>query len=552
MGFGRKKSRNDDAAPRAFRPFVPPSSEGRSAVEQRPVEPVRIEPIEPDIETRPEIEPTAALPPEASPSEAIPSEPTLTEATLIDTATDKPLFETPEGVPPPLEEVVGPWEGWRTLEQTAESNATEDREVNPTESPREEPPDRQAHHEPSVIAPTPPSHGHSSMTDSRERTDVRRSAPAPVSPARRGKVSLVDMVMQGSRGPATAPADAILSVRNLTTCFRTDAGIVTAVDDVSFDLRAGETLAIVGESGCGKTVTSKSIMRLLPPRTSFIKPGSEILFRSQRMDGAGAEPINLASASEPVMRRVRGARIAMIFQEPMTSLNPVFTVGWQINEALKYHTDLGRRARKMRAIEMLKLVDIPSPERRIREYPHQLSGGMRQRVMIAIALCCEPDILIADEPTTALDVTIQAQILSLMADLKHRLNTAIIFITHNLGVVAQFCDRVMVMYAGRVIESGTVREVFHHPRHPYARALLDSIPRAGAAHKGHALPTIEGIVPSLLDLPKGCRFSERCRYRQDRCVAEEPQLERGSDGRLVRCFYPLDSSRVRPVVEART
>lgn len=335
----------------------------------------------------------------------------------------------------------------------------------------------------------------------------------------------------------------ILSVRNLSTCFRTDAGVVTAVDDVSFDLFAGETLAIVGESGCGKTVTSKSIMRLLPERTGFIRPGSTIHFR-----GAGAgdgAPVNLATADERTMRKVRGARIAMIFQEPMTSLNPVFTVGWQIDEALRYHTSLGRRERRDKAIEMLRLVEIPSPERRIREYPHQLSGGMRQRVMIAIALCCEPDILIADEPTTALDVTIQAQILDLMAGLKRRLNTAIVFITHNLGVVAQFCDRVLVMYAGRVIESGGVREIFHHPRHPYTRALLDSIPKAGRREHGRPLPTIEGIVPSLMNLPPGCRFHDRCRHRQAKCAAEEPGLEPSVGGREVRCFFPLTDARVR-------
>jgi oligopeptide/dipeptide ABC transporter ATP-binding protein len=237
----------------------------------------------------------------------------------------------------------------------------------------------------------------------------------------------------------------------------------------------------------------------------------------------------------------------MIFQEPMTSLNPVFTVGWQIDEALKYHKrDLTARQRRQRGIDMLRLVEIPEPERRYDEYPHQLSGGMRQRVMIAIALCCEPDILIADEPTTALDVTIQAQILALMDGLKKKLNTAIILITHNLGVVAQVCDRVLVMYAGRVIESGSVFDVFHRPRHPYTRALLDSIPKAGRKEHGKRLPTIEGIVPSLFDLPPGCRFQDRCPYRQDRCVQQEPALvdERTAVGGLVqvRCHFPLNTS----------
>ncbi len=333
----------------------------------------------------------------------------------------------------------------------------------------------------------------------------------------------------------------ILSVRHLSTCFRTDLGVVTAVDDLSFDLAAGETLAIVGESGCGKTVTGKSIMRLLPERTSFLKPGSEILFPSRR-NGDSPAPVNLAGADGRTMRGIRGRRIAMIFQEPMTSLNPVFRVGWQIDEALKYHTNLNRRQRRERAVEMLKLVDIPAAEKRVRDYPHQLSGGMRQRVMIAIALCCEPDILIADEPTTALDVTVQAQILDLMAGLKRKLGTSIILITHNLGVVAQFCERVMVMYAGRAIESAPVRDIFHRPQHPYTRALLDSIPKAGGKQHGVRLRTIEGIVPSLLELPKGCRFHERCAYAKDQCVALEPELITGPDGRQRRCHFPLSSA----------
>lgn len=354
-------------------------------------------------------------------------------------------------------------------------------------------------------------------------------------------------VAAGGGAPgASANGQPILSVRGLSTCFRTDAGVVTAVDELSFDLRAGETLAIVGESGCGKTVTGKSIMRLLPPHTSFLRPGSEIILRSRRAPGP---EINLATADERTMRGVRGARIAMIFQEPMTSLNPVFRVGWQIDEALRYHTTLTRRERRARCVEMLRLVDIPDPERRIDDYPHQLSGGMRQRVMIAIALCCEPDILIADEPTTALDVTVQAQILDLMAQLKARLGTSIILITHNLGVVAQFCERVLVMYAGRAIEAAPVRDIFHRPRHPYTRALLDSIPKAGGRGPvSRRLPTIEGIVPSLFELPKGCRFHERCAHRQDRCVAEEPALVAAEDGTLCRCHFPLSvgGRRVAP------
>ncbi|MCB9913859.1 MAG: ABC transporter ATP-binding protein [Planctomycetes bacterium] len=323
---------------------------------------------------------------------------------------------------------------------------------------------------------------------------------------------------------------AVLEVRHLTTGFKTDRGVVTAVDDVSFDLYPGETLGVVGESGCGKTVTSKSIMRLLPEHLTIYGPASEVRFEGE----------NLAFASEERMRRVRGDKVAMIFQEPMTSLNPVFTVGWQLDEALRYHTDLDARGRRQRAIEMLRLVEIPEPERRVDEYPHQLSGGMRQRVMIAMALCCEPDVLIADEPTTALDVTIQAQILQLMANLKERLSTAIMLITHDLGVVAQVCDRVLVMYAGRVIESGTVAEIFHAPRHPYTRALLDSIPKSGARAHKKRLPTIPGIVPSLFELPAGCRFQDRCAYKERRCVDAEPGLEGALGGRQVRCHFPLD------------
>jgi oligopeptide/dipeptide ABC transporter ATP-binding protein len=323
---------------------------------------------------------------------------------------------------------------------------------------------------------------------------------------------------------ATKP---VLSVRHLTTSFRTDSGLVTAVDDVSFDIAPGETLGIVGESGCGKTVTSKSIMRLLPEHVTVYGKESEVVFGGT----------NLVRASERTMRKVRGDKIAMIFQEPMTSLNPVFTIGWQLDEALRYHTALSRGERRERAIEMLRLVEIPNPERRIGEYPHQLSGGMRQRAMIAMALCCEPDVLIADEPTTALDVTIQAQILDLMNGLKEKLSTAIMLITHDLGVVAQVCDRVMVMYAGRAIELGSVGDIFHRPQHPYTKALLESIPKRGARRTKY-LPTIPGIVPSLQNLPRGCRFHDRCPYAQERCVAEEPALVPHAREEPVRCHFP--------------
>ena len=323
--------------------------------------------------------------------------------------------------------------------------------------------------------------------------------------------------------------DPILEVNHLSTRFKTDRGAVTAVDRVSFDLFPGEVLGIVGESGCGKSVTNRSIMRLLPEYTSELSEESEILF-----DGH-----NLAHVPEKVMRTIRGNRIAMIFQEPMTALNPVFTIGWQIEEALKYHTSMNRAQRRERVLELLQLVEIPNPEKRINEYPHQLSGGMRQRIVIAMALACEPEILIADEPTTALDVTIQAQILRLMQDLQKKINTAIILITHDLGVVAQVCDRVIVMYAGQIVEVASVTELFHTPQHPYTRALLDSLPRPDATGKGQRLPAIEGIVPSLFELPEGCRFHQRCRFAQEQCKAQPPQLEEHSKLHSARCFFPL-------------
>ena len=335
--------------------------------------------------------------------------------------------------------------------------------------------------------------------------------------------------------PAGTDRTPILSVRDLRTSFKTDRGIITAVDGVSFDLFPGETLGVVGESGCGKTVTSKSIMRLLPEHVTIYDPKSSIDYQGR----------NLLKNSPDQMREVRGNDIAMIFQEPMTALNPVFTIGWQIEEALQYHTDLDKPQRKAKAIEMLRMVEMPNPEKRVREYPHQLSGGMRQRVVIAIALSCNPEILIADEPTTALDVTIQAQILRLMDDLKTKTQTAILLITHDLGVVAQSCDRVIVMYAGQVVEMAPVMKLFHSPRHPYTRALLDSMPKPGASGHQTRLPAIEGMVPSLFDLPTGCRFHDRCSRRQPNCVESLPPLERvaGEADHFVRCFYPLEDGQ---------
>jgi oligopeptide/dipeptide ABC transporter ATP-binding protein len=332
----------------------------------------------------------------------------------------------------------------------------------------------------------------------------------------------------------------VLSVKDLTTRFRTNNGIVTAVDRVSFDLKRGESLGLVGESGCGKSVTSKSLMRLLPEHIVQYDSASQVMLGQT----------DLLKLSEREMRGIRGNRIAMIFQEPMTALNPVFTVGWQLEESLSYHTTLNRSQRQKRVIELLRMVEIPNPAERAGEYPHQLSGGMRQRVMIAMALACEPEILIADEPTTALDVTIQAQILKLINDLRERTGTAVILITHDLGVVAQTCDRVVVMYAGQVVEVASVRELFHHPAHPYTKALLDSIPRSGARKKGERLATIPGLVPGLYEMPKACRFAERCTFRQERCSSELPglTLQSGASadketealtGHSVRCFFPV-------------
>jgi len=322
----------------------------------------------------------------------------------------------------------------------------------------------------------------------------------------------------------------ILDVQELCTSFFTDEGVVHAIDKVSFSLSKGETLGIVGESGSGKTVTSKTLMRIIPSPPGKIT-GGKVLFHDE----------DLVAASDKRMQKIRGNKIAMIFQEPMSALNPVFTVGWQIDESLRLHQkDLNKAQRAKRVLEMLRKVKIPSPEQRVKEYPHQLSGGMRQRVMIAMALACNPEILIADEPTTALDVTIQAQVLRLIADLKSDLGTAVILITHDLGVVAEVCDRVLVMYAGQVVEEASIDDIFHRPAHPYTRALLRSIPKRGKRVPGSKFATIDGMVPDLKNLPKGCRFQGRCDVEEERCRQEEPELVQLSDGRSSRCFFPTN------------
>ena len=307
-------------------------------------------------------------------------------------------------------------------------------------------------------------------------------------------------------------SEPLLEVRDLRTYFRTDAGLARAVDGVGFAIRAGEVVGIVGESGSGKSVTSLSIMRLLPQPPAEILAGSSIRLR-------GRELLDL---QDQAMREIRGADIAMIFQEPMTSLNPVYTVGDQIAESLRVHRRMDRRTARDRAVELLRLVGMPDPDTRVDSFPHQMSGGQRQRVMIAIALACEPALLIADEPTTALDVTIQAQILELLASLRQRLGTAILLITHDLGVVAEVCDRVVVMYAGQVVEQATVHELFERPRHPYTQGLLRAIPRLG--RRAERLAVIPGTVPAATDWPQGCRFHPRCPYAWDRCVSEHPPL----------------------------
>jgi len=320
----------------------------------------------------------------------------------------------------------------------------------------------------------------------------------------------------------------LLKIRNLHTYFYTDDGVAKAVDGVDLELVAGGTLGVVGESGCGKSVTALSIMRLIPDPPGKIIQG-KILFSGK----------DLLAFSEAEMRKIRGRSISMIFQEPMTSLNPVFQIGDQISEVLTLHEGLSKKDSWNRSIEMLKMVGIPSAERRVTEYPHQLSGGMRQRAMIAMALACSPKLMIADEPTTALDVTIQAQILELINRLQREKGMSVILITHNLGVIAETAQMVAVMYAGRVVEYTDVRTLFGTPQHPYTQGLLKSIPRLDQDHAKKAkLEAIPGLVPSLLDLPPGCKFSNRCKYVFEKC-SQEPPLEEVTDGHFVRCWLHI-------------
>jgi oligopeptide/dipeptide ABC transporter ATP-binding protein len=325
--------------------------------------------------------------------------------------------------------------------------------------------------------------------------------------------------------PLAPAAEPLLAVRDLVIEFTTARGIVRAVDGVSLTIARGATLGLVGESGCGKSVTSLAIMRLLDPNARI---------RGGTIDFDGRD---LAALDEDEMRRLRGARLAMIFQEPTTSLNPVFSAGAQVAEALRCHRGLARDAAWAAAVELLRLVEIPDAERRARSYPHELSGGMRQRVMIAMAISCEPALLIADEPTTALDVTIQAQILDLLRDLKGRLGMSLLLITHDLGVVATEADEVAIMYAGRIVERAPSRALFAAPAHPYTHALLASLPRLD--RRAERLTPIPGSVPDLLELPSGCRFRDRCPRASQRCAAEDPRLAEISPGRLVACFHPL-------------
>jgi oligopeptide/dipeptide ABC transporter ATP-binding protein len=343
----------------------------------------------------------------------------------------------------------------------------------------------------------------------------------------------------------TAP---LVEVRNLKTYFATDEGLVKAVDDVSFTVPERHTLGVVGESGCGKSVTAMSIMRLLSP-PGYIA-GGEILFHHQptnrQANAAGRPaPLDLATLPEDQMRKLRGGSVSMIFQEPMTSLNPVFTIGQQIGEAIRLHRGASKADARAQSIQMLRKVKIPEADRRVDAYPHQFSGGMRQRVMMAMALACQPKLLIADEPTTALDVTIQAQVLELLRELQREVGMSVLMITHDLGIIAEMADDVVVMYASKVVEQATVDELFARPLHPYTGGLFRSRPVPGAP-KSQRLTTITGMVPSPLRFPTGCKFHPRCPFAQDRCKVEEPALRQIEAGHWARCHFAGELDLANP------
>ena len=325
--------------------------------------------------------------------------------------------------------------------------------------------------------------------------------------------------------------DLILEVRDLKTYFFTDDGVVNAVDGMSFTIRRGEVLGLVGESGCGKSVASLSIMRLIDKPGKIV--GGEVIFKGE----------DLRKKTEEEMRKIRGSEIAMIFQEPMTSLNPVFTIGNQIIEAILLHQDLSEEEAKKRTIELLSLVGIPEPERRFNQYPHELSGGMRQRAMIAMAISCNPDLLISDEATTALDVTIQAQILELMKDLQKKIGMAVLFITHDLALVAEMANDIAVTYTGKIVEYSDARSIFKNPKHPYSYGLLRSVPNLLSEETKVELPAIEGMVPSPYRMPQGCHFNPRCPFVTDVCRKEMPELEELLTNHYVRCFHPVEVSK---------
>lgn len=325
--------------------------------------------------------------------------------------------------------------------------------------------------------------------------------------------------------------EVLLDVKDLKTYFYTDDGVVKAVDGMSFTIAKGEVLGLVGESGCGKSVASMSILRLVDVPGKIV--GGEIIFKGE----------NLANKSQEEMRKIRGSEISMIFQEPMTSLNPVYTIGDQIMEAILIHQDISEEEAKKKTIELLTMVGIPEPQRRFNQYPHEMSGGMRQRVMIAMAISCNPDLLISDEATTALDVTIQAQILELMKDLRKKIGMAILFITHDLALVAEMADNVAVTYTGKIVEYGNVFTIFKKPSHPYTYGLIASIPSLISERTKTELPAIEGIVPNPYRMPAGCHFNPRCPFATERCRKELPELGEITPGHFVSCFHPVNAAK---------